>query len=134
MDTQVPPAPHRAIVQDQDGIPEKGAVILWDQSIRRLRTRDAFHVLEIKCACAWTKRHLQAFAELARTLAIESYRQRNYPMRKRHFELIGWWLFVISALGFVIASVGTFWSMIASLAFLAACVFFLIPYYVNIRD
>ena len=55
-------------------------------------------------------------------------------MRKRHFELIGWWLFVISALGFVIASVGTFWSMIASLAFLAACVFFLIPYYVNIRE
>ena len=55
-------------------------------------------------------------------------------MRKRHFELIGWWLFVISALGFVIASVGTFWSMIASLAFLAACVFFLIPYYAKDRD
>lgn len=90
--------------------------------------------LEIQCACAWPKRHLQAFAELARNLANKSYRQRNNSMRKRHFELIGWWLFVISALGFVIASVGTFWSMIASLAFLAACVFFLIPYYAKVRD
>lgn len=77
---------------------------------------------------------MQALALLVRKHALAEMKERNISMRKRHFELIGWWLFVISALGFVIASVGTFWGMLGSLAFLAACIFFLIPYYVAIKD
>ena len=55
-------------------------------------------------------------------------------MTKRAFELIGWWLFVVSAIGFIIVSVGSFWGMLASIAFLVACFSFLVPYYFDLED
>ncbi|GIS83465.1 MAG: hypothetical protein CM1200mP15_20970 [Dehalococcoidia bacterium] len=37
-------------------------------------------------------------------------------------------LFIVSAIGFIIASVGSFWSMFGSVFFLVACLIFLIPF------
>lgn len=42
-------------------------------------------------------------------------------------ELVGWVIFVLSALCFVMASIGDPWSMAGSLLFLLACIVFLIP-------
>jgi len=50
-------------------------------------------------------------------------------MKNRRIELIGWSLFVVSALGFCIASIGSFWSMFGSIFFLLACIIFLIPFF-----
>jgi len=50
-------------------------------------------------------------------------------MKNRRIELIGWLLFVVSALGFCIASIGSFWSMFGSIFFLLACIIFLIPFF-----
>lgn len=50
-------------------------------------------------------------------------------MSDRTYELIGWWLFIVSAIGFIIASIGSFWGMFGSVFFLLACIFFIIPYY-----
>jgi len=50
-------------------------------------------------------------------------------MKNRRIELIGWLLFVVSALGFCIASIGSFWSMFRSIFFLLACIIFLIPFF-----
>ncbi len=52
-------------------------------------------------------------------------------MSKDFINIIGWILFTISAIGFIIASVGNFWPMLASLFFLAGCVIFLIPYIIK---
>jgi len=49
-------------------------------------------------------------------------------MSNNFINIIGWILFTISAFGFIIASVENFWSMFASLFFLAGCLVFLIPY------
>jgi len=52
-------------------------------------------------------------------------------MRHRMINLIGWYLFVLSAIGFCIASWGHFWSMVGSVFFLVACLVFLIPFYTD---
>jgi len=52
-------------------------------------------------------------------------------MSNDFINIIGWILFIISAAGFIIASVGNFWSMFGSLFFLAACLVFLIPYLIK---
>ena len=44
-------------------------------------------------------------------------------------NLIGWILFIISATGFIIASIRSFWAMLASAFFLVACLVFLIPFF-----
>ncbi len=48
-------------------------------------------------------------------------------MSNRTITLIGWILFITSAIGFCIASVGDFWAMFGSVFFLLACLVFLIP-------
>jgi hypothetical protein len=49
-------------------------------------------------------------------------------MTDRTINLIGWALFIGSALAFVIASWGDFWSSVGSFLFLIACLIFLIPF------
>jgi len=49
----------------------------------------------------------------------------------RRMELIGWWMFVISAIFFIWASVksGDIHALLGGVFFLLACVAFLLPYY-----
>jgi len=41
----------------------------------------------------------------------------------------GWMLFIVSAVGFIISSIGNVWAMFGSVVFLIACIVFLIPYF-----
>ena len=50
-------------------------------------------------------------------------------MKNKNINLFGWSLFVISAIGFTISSIGNFWAMFGSLFFLIACIVFLIPFF-----
>ena len=50
-------------------------------------------------------------------------------MSNKNINLIGWILFIFSAMGFIISSVGSFWAMFGSLFFLIACIVFLIPFF-----
>ena len=50
-------------------------------------------------------------------------------MKNETINMIGWILFIISAIGFTISSIGNFWAMFGSLFFLVACFVFLIPYF-----
>ncbi|MEP1962127.1 cytochrome oxidase subunit III [Tateyamaria sp.] len=52
-------------------------------------------------------------------------------MSNHQITFIGWILFVISALGFCIASIGSFWAMFGSVFFLVACLVFMIPFFRN---
>lgn len=52
-------------------------------------------------------------------------------MSNRDLNLLGWILFIVSALGFLIASWGDFWATFGSAFFLIACLVFLIPYFRN---
>ena len=49
-------------------------------------------------------------------------------MTNNKINFIGWILFIVSAIAFIIASVGSFWSMFGSVFFLVACLIFLIPF------
>ncbi|EFL90494.1 hypothetical protein [Ahrensia sp. R2A130] len=51
-----------------------------------------------------------------------------FKISNRRIDLIGWLLFVISACGFIMASIGNFWAMFGSIFFLLACLMFLITY------
>ncbi len=55
-------------------------------------------------------------------------------MQKRTLDLAGWGLFVLSALGFIVASIGTFWAMLGSLLFLVACLVFIYGLYFGKED
>jgi len=50
-------------------------------------------------------------------------------MNTKIINIAGWILFSISAIGFIMSSLGNFWAMFGSLFFLAGCVVFLIPYF-----
>ncbi|EBA02043.1 hypothetical protein RB2150_10634 [Rhodobacterales bacterium HTCC2150] len=50
-------------------------------------------------------------------------------MNNRQINLLGWILFIVSAVGFCIASIGSFWGMFGSVFFLIACLVFLIPFF-----
>ena len=50
-------------------------------------------------------------------------------MKNKNINLLGWILFIISASGFTISSIGSFWAMFGSLFFLVACLIFLIPFF-----
>lgn len=49
-------------------------------------------------------------------------------MSDHRLNFLGWILFVISAGGFCIASVGNFWAMTGSVFFLLACLVFMVPF------
>ena len=44
-------------------------------------------------------------------------------------NLISWILFIILAIGFIIASIGSFWTMFGSVFFFVAWLVFLIPFF-----
>jgi hypothetical protein len=50
-------------------------------------------------------------------------------MNTKIINIAGWVLFLISAIGFIMSSLGNFWAMFGSLFFFAGCVVFLIPYF-----
>lgn len=50
-------------------------------------------------------------------------------MSDHKINLLGWVLFVVSAAGFIIASIGNFWAMFGSVFFLLACLVFMIPFF-----
>ena len=49
-------------------------------------------------------------------------------MNKVKINLLGWVLFLVSAMGFIKASVESFWAMFGSIFFLIGCIVFLIPF------
>ncbi len=55
--------------------------------------------------------------------------------REHRINLAGWWLFVVSALFFIAASVraGDLLGLLGSLFFLVACFVFLLPYALRAR-
>ncbi len=57
------------------------------------------------------------------------------PRKEHRINLIGWWLFVISALFFIAASVraGDMLGLAGALFFLVACFVFLLPYALRAR-
>jgi hypothetical protein len=57
------------------------------------------------------------------------------PRKENRINLVGWWLFVISALFFTATSLraGDMLSLLGSLFFLVACFVFLIPYALRAR-
>ena len=55
-------------------------------------------------------------------------------MSNNTINLIGWILFIISAIGFVIYSISSFWALFGSVFFLVACLVFLIPFFSKNRD
>ncbi len=57
------------------------------------------------------------------------------PRKERRINLAGWWLFVISALFFIAASVrpGDMLGLTGALFFLVACFVFLLPYALSAR-
>ena len=50
-------------------------------------------------------------------------------MSNKKINFLGWILFIISALGFTISSLGNFWAMFGSFFFFVACIIFLIPFF-----
>lgn len=50
-------------------------------------------------------------------------------MSNHHLNFLGWILFIVSAVGFCIASWGHFWAMFGSVFFLLACLVFMIPFF-----
>ena len=50
-------------------------------------------------------------------------------MKNKNINLLGWILFIISAIGFTKSGIGSFWAMFGSLFFLVACLIFLIPFF-----
>ncbi len=55
-------------------------------------------------------------------------------MKNKNINLLGWILFIVSAIGFTISSVGNFWAMFGSLFFFVACLIFLIPFFRKEKD
>tara|TARA_B100000676_G_C17835095_1_gene709904 strand:+ start:570 stop:728 length:159 start_codon:yes stop_codon:yes gene_type:complete len=50
-------------------------------------------------------------------------------MKNNSINLLGWILFVVSSLCFIVSSVGNFWALAGSIFFFIACLVFLIPFF-----
>jgi hypothetical protein len=50
-------------------------------------------------------------------------------MNNNKINILGWILFIVSAICFMISSIGNFWGMFGSVFFLMACMVFLIPFF-----
>ena len=55
-------------------------------------------------------------------------------MNNKKINFIGWTLFVIYPLGFIMSSIRNFWAMFGSVFFLVACIIFLIPFFKKEED
>ncbi|HAJ84438.1 MAG TPA: cytochrome oxidase subunit III [Rhodobacteraceae bacterium] len=54
-------------------------------------------------------------------------------MSNNQINFIGWILFILSALSFIITSIESSWGMLGSISFLVACLVFLIPFFRAIK-
>tara|TARA_B110000438_G_scaffold211090_1_gene203120 strand:- start:794 stop:958 length:165 start_codon:yes stop_codon:yes gene_type:complete len=50
-------------------------------------------------------------------------------VKNRNINILGWILFLISAVGFIVSSLENFWALFGSIFFLIACLVFLIPFF-----
>ena len=50
-------------------------------------------------------------------------------MNIKIINIVGWVLFLISSIGFIMSSLGNFWAMFGSVFFFTACIVFLIPFF-----
>ena len=50
-------------------------------------------------------------------------------MNIKIINIIGWFLFLISSIGFIMSSLGNFWAMFGSVFFFIGCIVFLIPFF-----
>ena len=50
-------------------------------------------------------------------------------MNIKIINTVGWVLFLISAIGFIMSSFGNFWEMFVSVFFFTGCTVFLIPFF-----
>ncbi len=50
-------------------------------------------------------------------------------MNNKRLNIIGWVLFVVSSLCFMISSIGNFWAMAGSIFFFVACLVFLLTFF-----
>ena len=50
-------------------------------------------------------------------------------MINNQINFMGWILFILSAVSFIIASIGSSWGMLGSIFFSVACLVFLIPFF-----
>jgi hypothetical protein len=67
--------------------------------------------------------------DLPMTLGFHRKPDGKRRISNRQIDFFGWVLFILSALGFIIASIGNFWAMFGSVLFLLACVVFIIPFF-----
>lgn len=65
--------------------------------------------------------------------ALTPQQERAPDMSDHQINFLGWILFLISAIGFCIASIGHFWAMFGSVFFLVACLVFIIPFFRTTR-
>lgn len=64
-------------------------------------------------------------------IGIEGRRsfREDTKLKNRNLVLVGWILFTMSALGYIVASFGDFWAMFGSVCFLVACLVFLLAHF-----
>ncbi len=65
------------------------------------------------------------------SLGFHKHSDGRRKLSNRQIDFLGWILFTLSAVSFVIASVGNFWAMTGSLFFLVACLVFMVPFFRN---
>ena len=63
------------------------------------------------------------------SLAFHRRSDGSKKISNRQIDFLGWVLFIISACGFIIASIGDFWATCGSVFFLLACLVFIIPFF-----
>lgn len=63
------------------------------------------------------------------SLAFHRKPDGGRQISNRQIDFLGWVLFVLSAIGFIVASIGNFWAMFGSVFFLLACLVFIIPFF-----
>ena len=50
-------------------------------------------------------------------------------MNNNKINILGWMLFILSAVGFIISSIRNFWGMFGSVFFLMTYIVFLVPFF-----
>ena len=50
-------------------------------------------------------------------------------MNNRKINILGWIVFTVSSIGFILSSADNFWSMFGSIFFFLGCLIFLIPFF-----
>ena len=66
-------------------------------------------------------------------MSLDFYRKLKGTrrIRNRRIDFVGWVLFIMSAIAFFIASIGSLWVMCGSAFYLLACLVFIFPFFRN---